>query len=88
MLEETFTIEALVESNEMLQEEVTRLRNSNRICRTVIRALRATVTSQRSTLELAQYNDETFKSFCAGDFDPVTPATPAVEPVSDATGTV
>ena len=69
MSEETLTIEALIESNNMLQEEVTRLRNSNRILRTVHRALRATLESQRSQLELASFNDDVFKRFCAGEFD-------------------
>jgi hypothetical protein len=69
MSEETLTLAAVVESNEILQEEVSRLRNSNRICRAVIRALRATNESLRAQVELAKFNDETFKSFCQGDFD-------------------
>lgn len=69
MSEETYTIESLIEANNMLQEEVTRLRNSNRILRTVHRALRATLESQRAQLELAQFNDEVFKRFCGGEFD-------------------
>jgi hypothetical protein len=69
MSEETFTIESLIESNNILQTEVTRLRASNRILRTVHRALRATLESQRAQLELAQFNDDTFKRFCNGEFD-------------------
>ena len=69
MSEETFTIESLIEANEMLQEELTRLRNSNRILRTVHRALRAANESLRAQVELARFNDETFKSFCQGEFD-------------------
>ena len=69
MSEETFTIESLIEANEMLQEELTRLRNSNRILRTVHKALRAANESLRAQVELARFNDETFKSFCQGEFD-------------------
>jgi hypothetical protein len=69
MSEETFTIESLIESNTILQTEVTRLRASNRILRTVHRALRATLESQRAQLELASFNDDTFKRFCNGEFD-------------------
>ncbi len=70
---ETFTIESLVEANEILQEEVTRLRNSNRILRTVHSALRAANESLRAQVELAKFSDETFKRFCQGKFDaPVT----------------
>jgi hypothetical protein len=69
MSEETFTIESLIESNNILQTELTRLRASNRILRTVHRALRATLESQRAQLELASFNDDTFKRFCNGEFD-------------------
>ena len=69
MSEETFTIESLIESNNILQEEVLRLRNSNRILRVVHKALRATLDSQRAQLELAHFNDDTFKRFCTGEFD-------------------
>jgi FtsZ-binding cell division protein ZapB len=69
MSEETFTIESLVESNNILQGEVTTLRNSNRILRTVHRALRAANESLRRQVEQAAFNDETFKQFCNGDFD-------------------
>jgi regulator of replication initiation timing len=57
-------VAALIESNDMLQEEVTRLRASNRMLRTIHRALRAKVTSQAEQLEQAKFNDEAFKSFC------------------------
>lgn len=69
MSEETFTIESLVESNNILQEEVSQLRNSNRILRTVHRALRAANESLRRQVTQAMFNDETFKQFCAGEFD-------------------
>lgn len=69
MSEETFTIESLIESQNILQEEVTRLRNSNRILRTVHRALRAANESLRAQVELSQFNDDTFKRFCEGEFD-------------------
>ena len=69
MSEETYTIESLIESNGILQSELTRLRNSNRILRTVHRALRATLESQRAQLELTSFNDDVFKRFCAGEFD-------------------
>ena len=69
MSEETFTIESLVESNGILQDEVSQLRNSNRILRTVHRALRSANESLRRQMEQAVINDETFKQFCAGEFD-------------------
>ena len=68
-MENDFTIESLVEANDILQDEVTKLRNSNRILRTVHRALRASNESLRRQVELGQFNDETFKKFCAGEFD-------------------
>jgi hypothetical protein len=73
MSEEKQTIAALIESNDILQEEVSRLRNSNRILRTVHRALRAANESLRAQVELAEFNDNTFKSFCQGDFDVTVP---------------
>jgi hypothetical protein len=69
MSEETYTIESLIESNNILQGEVARLRNGNRILRVVHKALRATLESQRAQIELSQFNDDTFKRFCAGEFD-------------------
>lgn len=69
MSEETFTIESLVESNNILQDEVTKLRNSNRILRTVHRALRNANDSLRRQVEQSSFNDDTFKRFCAGEFD-------------------
>ena len=73
MSEETFTIQALLESNNIWQEEVSKLRNSNRVLRTVFRSLRAANESLRAQVDLARFNDETFKAFCQGEFDaPVT----------------
>jgi len=69
MSEGTFTLDSLIESNNILQDEVTKLRNSNRILRTVHRALRAANESLRRQVELGQFNDDTFKRFCAGEFD-------------------
>jgi FtsZ-binding cell division protein ZapB len=69
MSEETFTIESLIESNNILQGEISRLRESNRILRTVHRALRASNESLRRQVELAKGNDDLFKQFCAGAFD-------------------
>lgn len=69
MSEETFTIESLLEANNILQDEVTRLRNSNRLLRDVNRAIRRSNTSLQNQVELAKANDELFKKFCAGDFD-------------------
>lgn len=62
-------IASLIESNDCLQEEVTRLRASNRILRTVHRVLRERVNSLMRQVELSQFNDETFKAFCNGEFD-------------------
>lgn len=69
MSEETFTVESLIESNNILQDEVDRLRQSNRILRTVHRALRAANDSLRRQVALAQVNDDVFKRFCSGEFD-------------------
>lgn len=62
-------IGALVEANEILQEELNRLRNNNRVLRTVIRALRESVTTLREQVAVATQNDDLFKAYCAGDFD-------------------
>lgn len=69
MEESKDVIQSLIESNDMLQDEVGRLRNSNRILRTVHRALREQVRSLQRQMELAHFNDEVFKSFCNGEFD-------------------
>ena len=62
-------VDALVESNDLLQEEVTRLRETNTMLRRVNRALRRTLDSLRNQVAAAAENDETFKAFCAGEFD-------------------
>lgn len=67
--EKESVIASLIESNDCLQEEVSRLRNSNRILRTVHKALRGQVSSLLRQIELARFNDETFKAFCNGEFD-------------------
>jgi cell division septum initiation protein DivIVA len=69
MSEETLTLDAVVEANEMLQDEVNRLRNTNRVLRTVVRQLRSALTTLREQVAVAVQNDETFRSFCAGEFD-------------------
>jgi len=69
MSEENQVVDALVESNDLLQEEVTRLRETNSMLRRVNRALRRTLDSLRNQVANAAENDETFKAFCAGEFD-------------------
>jgi hypothetical protein len=69
MSEETFTIESLIEANNILQDEVSRVRVSNRTLRTVFKALRAANESLRRQVEVAQANDDLFKRYCAGEFD-------------------
>lgn len=55
---------ALLESNEFLQEEVSRLRNNNRMLRAVISAQRKTADVLRGQVEIAVANDDAFKSMC------------------------
>jgi len=62
-------IAALLESNEILQTEVTNTRNTNRLLRRVNSALRSSITSMRQQIEAAMQNDDMFKRFCAGEFD-------------------
>ena len=69
MEEKQLTIEALIESNEILQEEVNRLRNTNRILRTVVHQLRTSLETARTQVAIAEKNDEIFKSYCLGSFD-------------------
>lgn len=64
-------VEALKESNDILQEEVSRLREMNSTLRVVIRALRRTNESLRQQVSNAAENDDTFKRFCAGEFDEI-----------------
>jgi FtsZ-binding cell division protein ZapB len=68
MSEET-VVDALVESNDLLQEEVTRLRETNAMLRRVNRALRRTLDSLRNQVAAAAENDDTFRRFCDGEFD-------------------
>lgn len=65
-LDKDFVIEALKESNEILQGEIRQLRNSNRILRRVNSALRGALTSLRNQVAIAQDNDERFKELCNG----------------------
>ena len=69
MSEETFTIESLLEANNILQDELTRLRDSNRLLRNVNRAIRQSNSSLQRQVELAKTNDGLFKQFCSGAFD-------------------
>jgi FtsZ-binding cell division protein ZapB len=69
MEDKELIIAGLMESNDILQQEVSKVRNQNRILRTVVRSLRTANDSLRRTAEVAQQNDELFKSFCQGDFD-------------------
>jgi hypothetical protein len=70
-MEEGTLASALQESNDILQDEVSRLRETNATLRVVIRTLRRTNESLRSQVEAAAENDDTFKRFCAGEFDAV-----------------
>lgn len=84
MSEETFTIQGLLEANDILQEEVTRLRASNRLLRDVNRAIRRSNTSLQNQVALAKANDELFKQFCSGAFDAPGQFGEAVaEPISE-----
>ena len=56
--------EALLESNNLLQEEVSRVRNNNRMLRAVISALRQTNSELRRSVEIAVANDDAFKAMC------------------------
>lgn len=60
---------ALQESSDILQDEVSRLRETNATLRTVIRTLRRTNESLRQQAANAVENDDTFKRFCEGEFD-------------------
>jgi hypothetical protein len=62
-------ISQLMESNTVLNEEVARVRDSNRILRAVNKALHSANASLRRIAEVAQQNDEMFKCLCQGDFD-------------------
>jgi hypothetical protein len=62
---------ALQESNDILQDEVSRLRETNATLRVVIRALRRTNESLRQQVSNAAENDDTFKRFCEGEFDEI-----------------
>ena len=62
-------VDALVESNDLLQEEVTRLRETNAMLRRVNHALRRTLDSLRNQVAAATENDDTFRRYCEGEFD-------------------
>jgi hypothetical protein len=69
MSEEKHIVESLVEANDLLQGELSRLRDQNKILRKVHSALRRANDSLRRQVELARQNDELFKQYCDGDFD-------------------
>ena len=62
-------IASLLESVDILREEVKQLRNSNRILRRVHSALRSANESLRLQVQNATFNDDTFRRFCFGEFD-------------------
>ena len=62
-------IKILAESNDTLQEEVTRLRETNAMLRRVNHALRRTLDSLRNQVAAATENDDTFRRYCQGEFD-------------------
>ena len=62
-------LDAIVESNDSLQEEVTRLRETNAMLRRVNHALRRTLDSLRNQVATAAENDDTFRRYCEGEFD-------------------
>ena len=64
MEDQSLAIEGLIESNNILQGEIQRVRDSNRILRQVNKALRASLDSLRRQVAIAQENDENFKSMC------------------------
>lgn len=68
-LDKDLVIASLLESVENLREELSQVRNNNRILRRVHSALRSANTSLRNQVELAEQNDALFKQFCNGDFD-------------------
>lgn len=71
-------ISQLIESNTVLNEEIQRVRDSNRILRTANRALQGANASLRRIAETAQKNDDMFKDLCDGKFDaPVSRDDPA-----------
>ena len=62
-------VDALIESNDILQTEVTRLRETNATLRRVNSAVRRANDIMRTALASAAENDEMFKSYCAGELD-------------------
>lgn len=57
-------VQVLGEANDSLSEQISQLKNTNRILRTINSALRTKLTSLMEQLELAKQNDEMFKAFC------------------------
>ena len=68
-MEEKSTIDALLESNDMLQGEITRLKESNSTLRRVNSVLRKSLDVLRTQVAAAAENDDTFRRFCEGEFD-------------------
>lgn len=62
-------IAALIEANDILQTELTNVRRSHRVLRTVLSALRKSVAQYREVIVSKKFTDEIFKEFCEGKFD-------------------
>ena len=61
-------IASLIESNDILQGEVSQYRNSNRILRRVHSALRQANAALQNQVAIAHQNDDLFKEMCQSDF--------------------
>lgn len=68
-VDKDLVIAGLIESNDILQTEITTLRSSNRLLRKVNSILRGSVESLRNQIGIAMENDERFKQLCNGEFD-------------------
>ena len=77
-LDKDAIIASLMESNDLLRNEILQVRNNNRILRRVHSALRSANQSLRNQIDVAQQNDELFKKFCNGDFDAKVTSTEGV----------
>jgi len=62
-------IAGLIEANDILVEQANRLRNNNRVLRTVIRQLRSANAELRQSQAIAAENDGVLKAFFQGEFD-------------------
>ena len=62
-------VASLLEANEILGEQLNRMKVSQSTLRAVNSALRKSIMVMQSQLDIAHQNDEMFKKFCAGEFD-------------------